>query len=64
MCDGKKVVIGWINRSQINKVQQSIFYFWFNRSENKSKEKVDRKQIYEKEDPGAVGFTSGFSRER
>ena len=25
--------------------------------------KVDCKQIYEKEDPGAVGFTSGFSQE-
>ena len=42
------------------------FYFQFmpSISENKSKEKVDRKQIYEKEDPGVVGFTSGFSRER
>ena len=50
-----------LNKKNCSKV---FLYFWFNRSEDKRKEKVDHKQIYEKEDPGAVAFTSGFSREK
>ena len=39
-------------------------YSWFNRSENKCKEEVDRKGKYKKEDQGAVDFTSGFSQKK
>ena len=44
------------------KCNNVFLYFWFNRSENESKEKVDRKGKYmKKKTRGAVGFTSGFS---
>ena len=45
-------------------MQQSIFVFLGLIDLNKNAKKVDRKQKYEEEDPGAVGFTSGFSREK
>ena len=48
-----------------NKKCRNVFLdFWNNRSENKSKGKQIAKANMMERDPGAVGFTSGFSREK
>ena len=53
------------NKINKDKMQQGIFVFFglIDLKINTRKKWIAR-QIYEKEDPGAVGFTSGFSREK
>ena len=46
-------------------MQRGIFVFFGLIDLNKNaKEKKIARKIYEEEDPGAVGFTSGFFREK
>ena len=53
------------NKINKNKLQQGIFCtFGLLDLKINTRKKYITKKIYEKEDPGVVGFTSGFSQEK